>query len=89
MSDTVYVTISGLSGSGKSAIAEQVEIALKSLGLNVYWENSTQEKNMTTTETNINLLRGYKPKVIIREIQLPRVESNLDNLDLRKDFVFI
>lgn len=67
----VTVTVSGLTGSGKSAIAGEIEIALRALGVDVVWEDSQSEKRMTHAYWH-EALELYKPRVTIREINIPR-----------------
>ena len=63
----VTVTVSGPVGCGKSAIAGEIEIALKAIGVDVAWENSESEKNMTHADWHSDL-DMYRPKVIIKEV---------------------
>lgn len=63
----VYVEVSGLTGTGKSAVMGEIEIALRSLGLEVEHDGEFQsEKNMTHADWQ-TALDLYKPKVKLRE----------------------
>ncbi len=61
----VMVIVSGETGSGKSAICGEIEIALKAIGLPVIW-NDQGEKRMTHADwqSSIDL---YRPEVKIIE----------------------
>jgi hypothetical protein len=67
----VHVQVSGLTGSGKSAVAGEIEIALRAIGLDVEWVDSESEKRMTHAEY-VSALELYKPKVRIFEKNIPR-----------------
>lgn len=67
----VLVKVLGLTGSGKSAIAGEIEILCKALGLEVEWVNGDEEKRLTHAEW-IGALEMYKPKVVIAEQNIPR-----------------
>ncbi len=67
----VLVEVSGLTGSGKSAIAGEIEILCKTLGLEVEWINGDEEKRLTHADW-IGALELYKPKVVIVEQNIPR-----------------
>jgi adenylylsulfate kinase-like enzyme len=43
----VLVTVAGFTGCGKGAIAGEIEIALKAIGVPVTWVNGDAEKRMT------------------------------------------
>ncbi|HGC4752282.1 TPA: ead/Ea22-like family protein, partial [Escherichia coli] len=43
----VLVVVSGFTGCGKSAIAGEIEIAMKAIGVPVQWTNGDAEKHMT------------------------------------------
>ncbi|EPP4864007.1 ead/Ea22-like family protein, partial [Escherichia coli] len=43
----VLVVVSGFTGCGKSAIAGEIEIAMKAIGVPVQWTNGDAEKRMT------------------------------------------
>lgn len=74
MPDTARVTVivSGPTGSGKSAVMGEIEIALKALGVEVIHDADFQaEKNMTHADWQ-TALDLYKPVVILREVNEPR-----------------
>ena len=66
----VLVTVSGFTGSGKSAIAGEIEIMCRALGLQVEWPDSDSEKHMTHADW-IAALEQYKPRVRIVECNVP------------------
>ena len=68
--DEVLVTVSGFTGSGKSAIAGEIEILCRALGLQVEWPDSDSEKHMTHADW-IAALEQYKPRVRIVECNVP------------------
>ena len=67
----VLVQVSGLTGSDKSAIAGEIEILCKALGLDAEWVNGDEEKRLTHADW-IGALEMYKPKVVIVEQNIPR-----------------
>ena len=66
----VLVTVSGFTGSGKSAIAGEIEIMCRALGLQVEWPDSDSEKHVTHADW-IAALEQYKPHVRIVECNVP------------------
>lgn len=75
MSKRVTVTISGPTGSGKSAIYGEIEIALKAIGLTVEHDDPSAaqaEKNATYADW-AEALDLYRPTVLLREINTPQV----------------
>lgn len=69
---TVYVEVSGLTGVGKSAVMGEIEIALRAIGLTVEHDEAFQaEKNGTHADWQ-RALDLYKPKVVLRERNIPR-----------------
>lgn len=69
----VYVEVSGLTGTGKSAVMGEIEIALKALGLTVEHDSAFQaEKNGTHADWQ-EALDLYKPVVVLRERNVPRL----------------
>ena len=68
----VSVVVSGGTGSGKSAICGEIEIALKALGVDVIWEGGDGEKHLTHADWQ-SALEQYNPKVIIRELNVARI----------------
>lgn len=70
--ETVYVEVSGLTGSGKSAVMGEIEIALKAIGLTVETDAAFQsEKNMTHADWQ-SALDLYRPTVVLTERNIPR-----------------
>ncbi|WP_329913026.1 hypothetical protein [Stenotrophomonas sp. SMYL82] len=67
----VLLEVSGLTGSGKSAIAGEIEILCKALGLQVEWVNGDEEKRLTHADW-IGALEMYKPRVVIVEQNISR-----------------
>ncbi|MFU1816560.1 ead/Ea22-like family protein [Citrobacter portucalensis] len=67
----VVVTVSGLTGSGKSAIAGEIEIAMRAIGVPVHWMNGGAEKRMTGAYW-LTAIEMYKPTVRIVEVNVPR-----------------
>jgi hypothetical protein len=67
----VLVTVSGLTGSGKSGVAGEIEILCKALGLQVEWKDSGEEKRLTYADWT-HALELYKPRVTIIEQNIPR-----------------
>lgn len=67
----VYVTATGSTGSGKSAVLGEIEIAMKAIGVPVeHGPDFQAEKNMTHAdwETALDL---YKPTVVLIEVNIP------------------
>ncbi len=67
----VLVTVSGYTGSGKSAVAGEIEILCKALGLHVEWVDSEEEKRLTHADWTSDL-ELYKPRVRVVERNIPR-----------------
>lgn len=67
----VLVTVAGFTGCGKSAIAGEIEIAMKAIGVPVTWANGDSEKRMTGADWLI-AIEMYKPTVRIVEVNIPR-----------------
>lgn len=67
----VLVVVSGFTGCGKSAIAGEIEIAMKAIGVPVQWANSDAEKRMTGADW-LTAIEMYKPTVRIVEVNVPR-----------------
>ncbi len=66
----VLVTVSGFTGCGKSAVAGEIEILCRALGLQVEWPDGESEKNMTHADWT-EALELYKPRVRIVEQNIP------------------
>ena len=72
MRETVYVEVTGLTGSGKSAVMGEIEIALKALGLKVgHGVDFQAEKNGTHADWQ-QALDLYKPTVVLIEHNISR-----------------
>ncbi|HDN6013352.1 TPA: ead/Ea22-like family protein [Salmonella enterica subsp. enterica serovar Bovismorbificans] len=69
--DEVLVVVSGFTGCGKSAIAGEIEIAMKAIGVPVQWTNGDAEKHMTGADW-LTAIEMYKPTVRIVEVNVPR-----------------
>ncbi|HBQ7130499.1 TPA: ead/Ea22-like family protein [Klebsiella pneumoniae] len=67
----VLVTVAGFTGCGKSAIAGEIEIAMKAIGVPVTWANGDSEKRMTGADW-LTAMEMYKPTVRIVEVNIPR-----------------
>ncbi|HDW3703164.1 TPA: ead/Ea22-like family protein [Escherichia coli] len=67
----VLVAVSGFTGCGKSAIAGEIEIAMKAIGVPVKWTNGDAEKRMTGADW-LTAIEMYKPTVRIVEVNVPR-----------------
>lgn len=67
----VLVTVAGFTGCGKSAIAGEIEISMKAIGVPVTWANGDSEKRMTGADLLI-AIEMYKPTVRIVEVNIPR-----------------
>ncbi|EGZ0705333.1 hypothetical protein F3H52_004670 [Escherichia coli] len=67
----VLVVVSGFAGCGKSAIAGEIEIAMKAIGVPVQWTNGDAEKRMTGADW-LTAIEMYKPTVRIVEVNVPR-----------------
>lgn len=67
----VLVTVAGFTGCGKSAIAGEIEIAMKAIGLPVTWADGDSEKRMTGADW-LTAIEMYKPTVRIVEVNIPR-----------------
>ncbi|EIH8251210.1 ead/Ea22-like family protein [Escherichia coli] len=67
----VLVVVSGFTGCGKSAIAREIEIAMKAIGVPVQWTNGDAEKRMTGADW-LTAIEMYKPTVRIVEVNVPR-----------------
>ncbi|MCK9550264.1 hypothetical protein [Aquamicrobium sp.] len=72
----VLVTVTGLTGSGKSAIAGEIEIMCRALGLEVEWGEGAAEKHLTHADWT-NALEMYRPRVRIVEANISRTDAAL------------
>ena len=66
----VLVTVSGFTGCGKSAIAGEIEIAMKAIGVPVLWTDGDAEKRMTGADW-LSAIEMYNPTVRIVEVNVP------------------
>ncbi|EDT9219358.1 ead/Ea22-like family protein [Salmonella enterica subsp. indica] len=66
----VLVVVSGFTGCGKSAIAGEIEISMKAIGVPVQWTNGDAEKRMTGADW-LTAIEMYKPTVRIMEVNVP------------------
>lgn len=72
MTSIVHVEVSGLTGSGKSAVMGEIEIALKALGLKVeHGPDFQAEKNATHADWQ-EALDLYQPTVVLAERNISR-----------------
>jgi hypothetical protein len=71
----VRVVVSGLTGSGKSAIAGEIEIALRAIGVPVEWPDGAAEKNWSHADWQ-SALELYNPRVVIVERNVPRKQKD-------------
>ena len=67
----VLVTVAGFTGCGKSAIAGEIEIAMKAIGVPVTLANGDSEKRMTGADW-LAAIEMYKPTVRVVEVNIPR-----------------
>ncbi|HGV4853044.1 TPA: ead/Ea22-like family protein [Enterobacter hormaechei] len=70
----VLVTVAGFTGCGKSAIAGEIEIAMKAIGVPVKWANGDAEKRMTGADW-LTAIELYKPCVRIIEVNVPNAAA--------------
>jgi len=76
----VHVIVTAPTGSGKSAIYGEIEIALKAIGVEVRHADpvaAQSEKNMTHADWQ-DALDLYKPTVVLHEIN----RSTVDGMDI-------
>jgi len=66
----VLVVVTGYTGTGKSAVAGEIEIMCRALGLEVEWPGGDSEKNMTHADWTA-ALEQYRPRVRIVERNVP------------------
>jgi hypothetical protein len=70
----VWLLLLGLPACGKSAIAGEIEIAMKAIGVPVQWANGDAEKRMTGADW-LTAIELYKPSVRIVEVNVPRAAA--------------
>ena len=69
----VTVTVSGPTGSGKSRIALEIEVALRAAGIKVEWSDIDGQRQMEA-EAHAEAHGGYQPElpeVLLQEINTP------------------
>ena len=69
----VCVTISGPTGSGKSRVALEIEVALKAAGITVEWSDIGGQRQMEA-EAHSEATGGWQPdmpEVLLQEINTP------------------
>ncbi len=71
MDNIVYVTVSGYTASGKSAIAGEIEIALRAIGIQVEFEDGITERRLSGADYGSGL-EMYQPRVVLREANYSR-----------------
>jgi len=71
MDNVVFVTVSGNTASGKSAIAGEIEIALRAIGISVEFEDGATERALSGADYASGL-EMYQPRVVIREANCAR-----------------
>lgn len=72
MANEVTITISGLTGSGKSAIMSEVIVALKAAGVDVRTDKEWRwEMNGRSGDSFADDLESIKPVVTVREVNIP------------------
>jgi hypothetical protein len=69
----ITVTVSGETGSGKSAIAGEIEIALKAIGVPVVMA----ERDTMVVADYQQWIDLYKPEVTIVEQNIPRISTEV------------
>lgn len=67
----VCVEVSGLTGTGKTAVAGEIEVAMLALGLEVQWVEGDREKRLNHADF-AGELELYKPRIEIRERNIAR-----------------
>ncbi len=68
----VTVTVSGLTGSGKSAIMSEIIVALRAVGIEVHPDIGwTYEMRVRTGDSFDDDIETFKPIVLIREVNIP------------------
>jgi Mrp family chromosome partitioning ATPase len=69
----VTVTVSGPTGSGKSHIALEIEVALRAAGIKVAWSDIDGQRQMEA-EAHSEATGGWQPEmpeVLLQEINTP------------------
>lgn len=68
----VLITVSGLTGSGKSAVASEIEIALRAIGVRTEWADGGPERNGVPADL-LDPGAMAELTVTIREVNIPRI----------------
>lgn len=74
MKNRVTVTVSGLTGSGKSRITHEIEVALKAVGVSVTWTDPA-DKREADSEAHSEQSGNWQPElpeVVLQEMNVPR-----------------
>lgn len=72
----VYVEVSGLTGSGKSAVMGEIEIALRALGLTVEHDAGFQAEKNATHADWLEALDLYRPVIVLSERNIARASKS-------------
>lgn len=68
----VLVTVSGLTGSGKSSVASEIEIALRAIGVRTTWADGGPERNGVPADL-LDPGATADLTVTIREVNIARI----------------
>lgn len=72
MMSEVFVTVSGLTGSGKSSVASEIEIALRAIGVSAVWADGGPERNSVPADLlDPGIISDLT--VVIREVNIPSI----------------
>ena len=77
MTEQVIITVEGLTGSGKSRITYEIMVALKAVGIRVFWQ-SLDDKRAAEAESQSEATGGWQPPlphVLIIEKNISRGHS--------------
>lgn len=68
----VTVTVSGLTGSGKSAVISEIIVALRAVGIEVHTDKEWRaEQGLRTGDSFVDDLEKIKPVVTVCEVNIP------------------
>jgi adenylylsulfate kinase-like enzyme len=70
----VLVTVSGLTGSGKSSVASEIDIALRSIGVRTTWADGGHERSGVPADL-LDPGAAADLTVTIREVNIPRIPT--------------
>lgn len=66
---SVDVIVTGLTGTGKSAVLAEIEVALRAVGLEVtYAPGVDADRGLS----HVDWIDLYKPKIVLHEVNMPR-----------------